>query len=318
VLQRFNKFFDRISIVTLFLVMVLAAYFLATEPIAYQKAMALTSTPFPPTDWSEGQVLDARAVIGAIPYRGSERVYDVLPQVLYEKCILRGLGNCANKTRGLCFYLEQNGIPFERIDLIPLEGFLSGNGHTLVQTRFMLDGVSYVGVIDMLEGAIPTFRGAPMDSNQFRVAVPHSISLATLNPRVDDSSDYYGSFLEAVAFGVVDGRSVARYFRYLDAVHVSLGDARIERLFCSASAVVLGVFPMTHVTPADYARLRGSSPRVFLAAHVLTWAARVFLVAAVLGALCRVFRFILRQVGQSLPHRLPVAGGSGQVSSNRA
>lgn len=267
-----------ISIVALALVLVGSiAYFALGVPISFQKAMALTTTPSVEPDWKAGRDLDVRAFVSQIPFRGSERVNLVRPSELFEACILQGRGNCANKSRGLSWYLTNEGIPFQRIDLLPFDGFLEGKGHALVRTRFMLDGVSCVGIVDLLEGAVPTFKGNPMDLAELRQVAPYAAGLETLSGRVDDQSDYYGSFLENLVIGVVEGSEIERYLRYLERWHVSVGNPSLERVVYAGAAIVLGFFPETHVSNEQFERMHASAPWTFRVASALTWSARALL-----------------------------------------
>ena len=87
-------------------------YFATTSPIAFQKLASLTTEPLAEPEWSEARhPLDISALIASIPYSGSEGIAAVLPSEMYERTLLDGGGNCANKSRGLAYYLEQRGLP---------------------------------------------------------------------------------------------------------------------------------------------------------------------------------------------------------------
>lgn len=291
-LRRSIRFLDFIGIAAALVGSVGVVYFLSTSPIAFQKSMSLSDAPIIDPDWTTAHAIDARKVIGSIPYHGSEALSDVLPRKLYERTILEGYGNCANKTRGLSYFLLEEGIPFERVDLIPADGFMQGRGHTLVRTKYVLDGVTRVGMIDILEGGVPALDRVPIDLPQLRESIPYTLKLLPLNVLVDDHSDYYGSFLETANIGVVDHREIARYFRFVETIYVSLNDARLERFICNASAVVLGIFPQLHVSPTEFARLKAQSPGTFALAHALTWSARGFIVVVVLTMSLRFVQFL--------------------------
>ena len=98
-LRRSIRFLDFIGIAAALIGSVGVAYFLSTFPIAFQKSMSLSDAPIIEPDWTIANAIDARKVIGSIPYHGSEALSDVLPRKLYERTILEGYGNCANKTR---------------------------------------------------------------------------------------------------------------------------------------------------------------------------------------------------------------------------
>ena len=301
VFDRVLRLFDLLTLGCLLVVAGAVAYFLSTQPIAYQKSMALVTTPARESDWSRGPTLDLPGFIRAIPFRGSERVNLVRPSQLYKACIQEGAGNCANKSRGLSWFLTNEGIPFQRLDLLPIDGFLEGKGHTLIRTHYTVDGQDRVGVVDMLEGGTPSFRNVPIDLRELQEAAPYSLGLLTFSPRVDDQSDYYGSFLETVVIGVVEGEQISRYLRYLEHWHVDVGFPSYERIAYAGVAIVIGIFPETHVTSEQYEAMRASAPWTFRIAHALTWCARALLVLLPLVVVLHIARRLRRQrAGSSL------------------
>jgi hypothetical protein len=295
VFDRVLRLIDLLTLGCLMAVVVAVTYFLSTHPIAYQKSMALVTTPARESNWSSGATLDLPGFIRAIPFRGSERVNLVRPSQLYKACIEEGLGNCANKSRGLSWFLTNQGIPFQRLDLLPIDGFLEGKGHTIVRTRFTIDGQDRVGLVDMLEGGVPSYRNVPIDLRELQQAAPYSLGLLTFSSRVDDQSDYYGSFLETVVIGVVEGEQVSRYLHYLEHWHVDLGFPSYERVVLAGWAIVIGIFPETHVTPEKYEMMRATAPWAFRIAHALTWCARALLVLLPLTVVLHIVRRLRRQ-----------------------
>lgn len=254
---------------------VLLALFISISPIAFQRASAIISAPEPVIDWSaESPVLDIRRVIGAIPYRSSETIYEVLPQRLYERSILGGRGNCANKVRGLTVHLARAGIPFQRIDIAPTDGFLFGKGHVLLRTKYELDGEVRVGIIDVLEGSLLSIGGELVDLPRFRTAKPFTIDMVPLNVRADRTSDYYGTFLQESVIATTPPGDTRRYFAFIEAVYVPLGSPRFERIFYNGLAVLAGVFPRLCVSETDYGRLFGDKMYIVHSAAVLRWSLR--------------------------------------------
>ena len=261
---------------------VLLALFISISPIAFQRASAIVIAPVPTVDWeSESPALNVKRVIGAIPYRSTETIYEVLPQRLYERAILGGRGNCANKVRGLTVYLNRAGIPFQRIDLAPVDGFLFGKGHVLLRTKYELDGKVRVGIIDVLEGSLLTLDGKPIDLPEFRKAQPFSIAMMPLNIRADGNSDYYGTFLQESVITTTPPSDTRRYFHFIESVYMPLGDPRFERIFYNGLAVLAGVFPRLCVTAEDYERLFGGRMYIVYGAAVLRWSLRAIVVLSV-------------------------------------
>lgn len=285
-------------LVALLLLVVLAGviYFLSTHPVAYQKIMSLSTDPVPEIDWkSEQRVFAAERVIGAIPYSGSDMLALVLPSQLYEATILNGEGNCANKCRGLSYYLEQRNMRFQRVELLPTENYLRGSGHVLIRTKYFFRGEERVGIVDMLEGGLLAKSEVPIDLEQLRTASPFTIDIVPLNKRCDRQSDYYGTFLETAVIAVADSRDIERYFRWVETVYVSTGNPKLERFLCNASAIVLGRFPRLHVSPADLDRLIAPNFGIYLIAQAMTFATRALLVLLPTLVVLIVFRAYRRR-----------------------
>lgn len=295
-LGRILLFLNALVVLLLVLIAAGALYFAGTSPIAFQKVMSLRPGAVADQDWTAGEALDVERFISAIPYRSAEAVPEVYPERLYEKTVLEGRGNCANKSRGLTYYLNRRGIPFERVDLLPFDGFLDGKGHTLVRTRYSLRGTDKVGVVDMLEGGVLSMRDQLLDLEDLRYAAPYTIEVVPLNARMDSHSDYYGSFIETAAVAVTPTEHTKRFFRFIEAVYVPFGDARLERLVYNATAVVLGVFPLTYVSPENYHKLLVGNGGVLAMATALTWAVRILVVAIALEAVLRLGRRGVRLV----------------------
>lgn len=282
----------------LLLVVVFAGvvFFLSTHPVGYQKLMSLSTDPVPEVDWDAQQrIFNAESVIGAIPYSGSETIALVLPSQLYEATILNGYGNCANKVRGLSYYLEQRNMQFQRVELLPVENFIRGSGHVLSRTKYLYRGEARVGLIDVLEGGLPSKDGVPIDLAQLMSAVPFTVNITPLNVRCDRQSDYYGTFLETAVVAVADSRDIQRYFRWVETVYVPTGNPKLERFLCNASAIVLGRFPRLHVSETDFDRLIAPNFGVYMIAKTMTWATRALLVLLPLMVVLIGFRVYRRR-----------------------
>lgn len=288
-LRRTLRVVDGCGLAALVTVLLLAFCFLIESPIAFQKASSIVVGSEPAIDWERASpVLDARRVIGSIPYQSPEAIYEVLPQRIYERTMLEGHGNCANKVRGLSVFLVKAGVPFHRVDMLDVGGFLYGMGHTLARVKYELDGQTRVGLIDVLEGALLVDGSKPMDLDALRRAKPFTIGLLPLNRRCDGASEYYGTFLEGSVIGTTDPSETRRYFRFIESIHIPIGELRFQRLFFNAVAVVCGQFPLTRVSQADYERLFKGRMIVVYAAAALRWSTRLLLVLTAASIVLRI------------------------------
>ncbi len=300
---------ELVAAIAAVLVLALAGAFLWESPIAFQKASAVKVGADPVVDWAaESPVLDARRVIGSIPYSSTAAIYDVLPSKLYEQTMLYGKGNCANKCRGLSVYLSRAGIPFHRVEILPVSGFLYGQGHVLVRTKYEDAGEVRVGLIDVLEGSYLALGGKPVDLAELRRATPFSIEMKPLTLLADGQSEYYGTFLNDVVIATTNPDATRAYFDFIETVYVPLGNPRFERLFYNALAVVCGYFPGAQISQADYDRLFAGREWIVWSAGVLRWSARIVLLLLpiiVVERSVRLIRRILRGRGDGTPDSEP-------------
>jgi hypothetical protein len=274
---------------------VFGAAFLFESPIAFQKASAIAVAPDPIIDWeADSPALDAGRVIGSIPYSSTEPIYDVLPSAVYEQTMLYGRGNCANKCRGLSIYLLRAGVPFHRVEILPTAGFLYGQGHVLVRTKYEFGGEILVGLIDPLEGAHLALGGEHVDLAELRRATPFSLELKPLTVRVDRQSEYYGTLLNDVVIATTNPQETSAYFRFIEAVYVPLGYPRFERIFYNALAVTCGYFPSSRVSQVDYDRLFAGREWIVWSAGVLRWSARIVLLLLPFIVIERTVRLVRR------------------------
>jgi hypothetical protein len=294
-IRRLPSVIVKLAVISVVLTAVLGACFLYESPIAFQKASALTVAPDPVIDWqSDSPVLQAARVIGSIPYSSTEPIFDVLPSAVYEQTMLYGRGNCANKCRGLSVFLLRAGVPFHRVEILPTAGFLHGQGHVLVRTKYEFEGKVLVGLIDPLEGAHLALGGGNVDLAELRRATPFSLELKPLTARVDRQSEYYGTLLNDVVIATTNPGETAAYFRFIEAIYVPLGHPRFERIFYNALAVLCGRFPSSRVSQADYDRLFAGREWIVWSAGVLRWSARIVLLLLPLIVVERSVRLVRR------------------------
>ncbi|MEM7043369.1 MAG: hypothetical protein AAF543_11215 [Pseudomonadota bacterium] len=253
-----------------------AAWIAASSPIAFQKANVVTpSTPRGVPDLIVSTPLDADKVVGDIPYRGGE-VWAVKPSAKYEATILGGSGNCATKTLGLAHYLGENGIDYQIIDLMHSGTFLAGIGHTLMRVAYRHNGQERVGLIDMLEGGLPTDGERYFDVADLTDGAIPNAKVDPLNERKDDHARYFGAFLDGVVIGYRSAADVNRYHGFVDSIYVPLGHEKLEKYVYDGVSLIFGYLPSLQVT--EYERmLEDIGPTIYLHRFAL-WTLRSALV----------------------------------------
>ena len=256
----------------------LSCYFLATSPVAFQKSVSICVGEQADLPRSPGAE-DVGELIRRIPYQPStSMVYDVSPRRKYQKTVEEGHGNCSNFAFGMAYSLSQRDIDYQIVHLLPPSGFLAGEGHTVLRMPYQHDGNQRVGIVDLYEGGLPRDGAKYLDLEDLRRAGLREPNIDSLHGFHDQSSPYYGDFLDRSIVGVIDRREVDSYNRFLEATYLPLGNAKLEKLCYDGIATVLGFYPKIQVTSGDYDRLfRGHQLKRVLALALLYFA-RSFLV----------------------------------------
>ncbi|MCP4245357.1 MAG: hypothetical protein QF890_11810 [Myxococcota bacterium] len=198
------------------------------RPAMFQKVNALRPAGAAPALAESDTPLAIAPVIEKIPYT-EVAAWAVAPQQRYERTMVKGGGNCSQRSFGLAYELDRIGSDFQIVHLLPLEGFLGAGGHTVLRARYELDGVEHAGLIDLHHGGIPTRGGRPIDIDDLsRGAIP-DFRFITLNPDGISSERFYGPFLETAVPAYILASDVHRYFRFLEGVYVPLGPDRLEK-----------------------------------------------------------------------------------------
>ncbi len=220
-------------------------------PVAVQKINAMVpAQDFAPIYGEES--LDVADVVGAIPNR-PDPVWAVEPSRKYQKTIVEGFGNCSQKTFGFAYLLDRSGLDYQVIHLLPRDRFLIGGGHTVMRMRYRYQGIERVGIVDLLEAALPVSASGYADIDTLVAGPLVDFRFELLNSETDGVSDYYGDFLEDAVLAYIPADEIARYFRFLEAVYVPLGSERLEKHVYDGLALMLGFYPSIFVP--EYARL---------------------------------------------------------------
>jgi hypothetical protein len=217
----------------------------ARSPVAFQKVNAIkVGTCAVP---ESGKYLAADQVIGAIPYlEVPGDVFSISPEEKHRRTILEGDGNCSNLVFGLAYDLLQKGIDFEIVHLLP-EGFLAGEGHTVLRLPMVLNGKRFVGLLDVLNAGVPVTTSGPIDLYELRGS--EELSVLALNSRRMPQNVYYDpQFLRDTIDGCISRSEIEAYFAFLDRLYVPLGSEMIEKYAFDGLALVFGAYPRIAVT----------------------------------------------------------------------
>ncbi len=237
--------------VIVFVLALVAAAIAARRPLAFQKCAVIREAPVAEI-LPEGPSLDVAAFVGAIPYVDqTPTLYEVDPRAKYERAVREGVGNCSSLVFGTAFALGELGIDYQIVHVLPRRSFLDGAGHTVVRTRYRTNGTSAVGIVDVLEGGLPTSRGRALDIEHLGAGAVEDFAIRSLNPKKDATSDFYDSLLDTSTVGWIAAADVRRYFAFLERVHVPLGAPKLEKYLCDGAAVLLGFYPSIQVASLD-------------------------------------------------------------------
>jgi hypothetical protein len=225
---------------------------LLVNPVGFLKSVSITERPGPVPKLSTAATADVSRLLAAIPYQTSpQTLYTIHPEKRYQEAMLAGKGNCSNLVLGAAYFLSGKHIPYQVIHLLPRNGLLNGRGHTLLRMPYRLNGEKAVALVDVFEGGVPVLNGTRMDLDDLTPANAANLAILPLNTRKDNRSPFYAESLTAGTIGHTPSREVERYFQFVQAVYLPLGNRYFEKLWYDGLAVVLGVYPQIYVASAE-------------------------------------------------------------------
>jgi len=223
----------------------------------------------------DSNALDVEPLIRSIPYKDGFS-YVVDPSKKYERSILNGQGDCSNFSFGLSYFLDKKKIDYSIIHFIRVDGELLGAGHVALQTVFEYRGQTYSGVIDLLEGGVPTKGEVFLKIEDLIREGKKDFTITSLNDSHDERSIYYeDDFLSHSVFGVMTSKEVESYFSFLDKYYVNLGNEKIEKYLFDLSAVIFGRYPTIYVTEKSYYKIFGEHQLLVFYAKLILWIIRL-------------------------------------------
>jgi len=268
-----------LTIILLSVVMLLSGYFMATSPVAFQKSTAIKFVKESELMLSEPEsYIDIQEILHKIPYKkNASMVYEVQPKQKYSKTIKNGDGNCSNLAFGLAYFLRKQNHEYQIVHLLPPDGFLNGQGHTVVNTPYVINGKSNYGIVDVLEGGLPQVNDLFIDINSLRKASFSSPSILSLNPNKDSKSPYYGEFLNNSIIGIIKSKEVNEYFNFIDTIYIPLGNKKAEKMLYDGLSIVFGYYPYIYVLKNDSDVLFQDNKDTRIFSNVLLISIRTFL-----------------------------------------
>jgi len=220
------------------------------KPVGFQKSASIKERD--PREW-DGIVhgaIDIAAFIAGIPFanKSGGTIYEVEPERKFNETIRRGQGDCSNMVFGAAWYLDQHHVDYAVVYLLHKETFLEGKAHTVLRVRYLIDGAVRKGIVDIVGGGLPLSR-----KRYITIYDLESGGLPNLNMRhlsrqpTSDDTQYFGRFLDQAEVGYVPGWQVNRYFRFIRAVYIPLGSAKVEKYLYDGLAVLTGMYPTVYV-----------------------------------------------------------------------
>ncbi len=235
--------------------LVLLLGYVTRHPVGFQKTYSLLpAASYPPIPGDRpGHSLDVAGLLGSTSY-DEERpfVWAILPHERYRQAIVEGAGNCSNRSFGLAYLLGKSEIDYQLVSFLDRERLLDGWGHTVVRTRYRYEGEERVGIVDLQEGGLPRSGERFLDLTDLLRGKPDHVVIELLHESKGTRSTMYGDLLDDGAVAYTPSSEVMRYFRFIDAIYIPLGNEKIEKYLYDGIAVILGTFPHLYTNKYYY------------------------------------------------------------------
>ena len=235
----------------IYVVLVMASVAIAAHrPLLFQKLNTLAPADGFPELSRTGEPLDVAAVVGSIPLKRAV-AWTVHPSERYRRTILEGRGNCSQLAFGLAYQLERTGTDYQIVHLMKVGGLANGAGHTVVRTRYRLDGSERLGLVDLVGGGVPEVGGHALDVAALDKGPVDGLRFRFVNEAGRDPSRYYREHLADAVVGYVPREEVRRYYRFLETIFVPLGHEKLEKYVYDGLALLSGFLPRIYVPRYD-------------------------------------------------------------------
>lgn len=218
--------------------MVIGLTIAAMNPTGFQKANTLMQwdeMPTRPKDYSR----DVMSALRDVPYRDLIEVSAVLPSDLVRATLREGGGNCANRTQAFAYELDHQGVDYQIIDVIQPESVSRGVGHTMIRLS--------TGLLDVHNAGLPLGGGKALDLPDLQEGPIQDYRAISLNSRKTGTSRYFGDFLEGAVIGYRDPGDMRRYWTFIEAIFIPIGNDRLEKMIYDGLALIVGVLPPIRV-----------------------------------------------------------------------
>lgn len=190
--------------------------------------------------------VDIAGIIGRAPFRPGAAV-SADPARKYRLTVEEGTGNCSERAFGLAWKLRQSEIDLQIVHLLPRSDFVQGRGHSVIRIPYEDGGATRVGLVDLLEGGLPSSGGQPLDIEDLTHGSIADFEIRSLTRLQDSESPYYEDSLDNVSIGYIPAREIDRYFDFIEWIYVPLGNDRLEKIFYDGLALIVGVLPKVYV-----------------------------------------------------------------------
>jgi hypothetical protein len=221
--------------------------------------------------------LEISPILSNIPYR-NDYISTILPRKRYYKTIIDGHGDCSNLTYGLAYYLNKHEYQYIIIHFLTIDEFLD-NGHVTLQTTYTHNNITFTGIIDILEGGLPTDDKGHINIQQLLDGNHNSISIYPLSPLKDNLSKYYSyEYLDNSVIGVMVSKDVINYFNFIDSIYIPLMNEKFEQYFYLTFSLLANKIPAIYLSKDDYEILFHNHLLTKYAALYTLWMLRVVLI----------------------------------------
>ncbi len=196
-----------------------------------------------------GKTLDIRRTLERIPYQATlTRVHTIEPERRYRQTILKGHGDCSQMTKGLAYALNEQGIHYEIVSILPRDKVLQGWGHTLLRLPYTLNNQRQVGLLDIYGGGLVVSNSRLADVEALRNDSPRQIDILPLHhPELQAPEVAYPAILKDSVIGYTGKAEIERQFKFLNTIYVPLGPAKMESHFYRFVTLVAGFYPVIQV-----------------------------------------------------------------------
>jgi len=236
--------------------LLLVAYFY-TRPYSFYKVIAIRSVEdfndLIQTDTLNNDNFTINTISTLPQKRGTVYTHNREKRI---KLFQEGYGNCSNQAIAMGTILSDYNKRFQIVHLMPVDQFLEGGGHTVLQTTYN----DTLMIFDLLGRSILRKENHLINYKDLDSLAKKSstlpITFDIINPNRAKVESYYNpDSINNIVIGMVPDEEYKKFYSYTKYLYTPENDSRLSQVFFYSTAILFNKLPHIYIQKYDLEKL---------------------------------------------------------------